>query len=70
MLRHRSADVRPGSLTRETEMRWVWRPALRERVSVLDCVSPLPLFTASSATPKRQRAAAVQDLTDIRIPNL
>ena len=39
-----------------------------KRGSVLDCGSPLPHCVASPAMEKRQRAAAVQDLADIRSP--
>jgi hypothetical protein len=40
-----------------TEKDW----AVEWRASVLDCGSPLPLYTAGAAMKKRQRAAAVQD---------
>jgi hypothetical protein len=35
------------------------------RASVLDCGSPLPLSVARPGVEKRQRAAALQDLTEI-----
>jgi hypothetical protein len=38
--------------------------AAKMRASVLDCGSPLPLFHSRFTTRKRQRAAAVQGLTD------
>ena len=43
-----------------TEKAW----AVELRASVLDCGSPLPLYTAGAAMKKRQRAAAVQNLAE------